>query len=186
MLHKKILWVGDQAALSLAALETLKSLGFDIVYANSGELSVDLVLLDLDAGGIELWQEFSQQHDLPAMPALFLTNRSDPEIALTVRALSGWGCLSSGAGPFEWQSALEMTFALFEARQKLRETEQYVQDATDWNRKEQLELRESEERLQQIAAALRVGIWIREVSTRKVLYVNPAFEEILGLPCQAF
>ncbi len=47
-------------------------------------------------------------------------------------------------------------------------------------------LRESERRLQQIASALREIIWLRDVKTRQVLYVNPAFEQLCGVPCEEF
>ncbi len=47
-------------------------------------------------------------------------------------------------------------------------------------------LRESEERLHQIASALRVALWIRDVKTRELLYINPAFEEIYGVSRQTF
>ena len=47
-------------------------------------------------------------------------------------------------------------------------------------------LRESEERLRQIASALREVIWLRDVQTRQVLYVNPAFEELTGRTCESF
>ena len=47
-------------------------------------------------------------------------------------------------------------------------------------------LRESEERLRQIASSLNEVIWLRDVETRRVLYVNPAFEELTGQTCEAF
>ncbi len=50
----------------------------------------------------------------------------------------------------------------------------------------QLTQHESEEYLLQITSALRVGLWIRDVKTRKILYVNPAFEEISGISRQTF
>jgi PAS domain S-box-containing protein len=47
-------------------------------------------------------------------------------------------------------------------------------------------LRESEERLRQIASSLREVVWLRDVKTRQVLYVNPAFEELTGQTCESF
>ena len=47
-------------------------------------------------------------------------------------------------------------------------------------------LRESEERLRQIASSLREVIWLRDARTRQVLYVNPAFEELTGRTCESF
>ncbi len=58
----------------------------------------------------------------------------------------------------------------------------------DITRRRQVEeaLRESEHRLQQIAASLHEAVWLRDASTRKILYVNPAFEQITGHTCEEF
>ena len=47
-------------------------------------------------------------------------------------------------------------------------------------------LRESEERLRQIASSLRETIWLHDVQTRQILYVNPAFKELTGWTCESF
>ena len=60
-----------------------------------------------------------------------------------------------------------------------------VRDITERKKAEQA-LQESEERLRQIASSLREVIWLRDVQTRQVLYVNPAFEELTGRTCESF
>lgn len=47
-------------------------------------------------------------------------------------------------------------------------------------------VRESWERLRQIAASLRDAIWLVDSQMQQVLYVNPAFETICGRSCEEF
>ncbi len=58
----------------------------------------------------------------------------------------------------------------------------------DITKRKQVEeaLRESEERLRQIASSLREAVWLRDAQTRQVLYVNPAFQELTGRTCKSF
>ncbi len=60
-----------------------------------------------------------------------------------------------------------------------------TRDITERKRAEEA-LRESEERLRQIASSLREVVWLRDVQTRQVLYVNPAFQELTGRTCESF
>ncbi|HUI72285.1 MAG TPA: PAS domain S-box protein, partial [Spirochaetia bacterium] len=63
-----------------------------------------------------------------------------------------------------------------------------VSIATDITERKRAEdaLQESEERLRQIASSLREVIWLRDVKTRQILYVNQAFEEMTGWTCDRF
>ena len=80
--------------------------------------------------------------------------------------------------------ALEQAYA--EVEQQVEErTAELRREITERKQAEQA-LRESEERLRQIASSLREVIWLRDVQTRQVLYVNPAFEELTGRTCESF
>lgn len=47
-------------------------------------------------------------------------------------------------------------------------------------------LQESESRLRQSISALRQAVWLRDIATQKILYVNPAYETIWGHSCESF
>ena len=69
-----------------------------------------------------------------------------------------------------------------------RKITHFIAIKQDITRRRQAEeaLRESEHRLQQIAASLQEAVWLLDASTRKILYVNPAFEQITGHTCEEF
>ncbi|MCC7447859.1 MAG: PAS domain-containing protein [Anaerolineae bacterium] len=46
-------------------------------------------------------------------------------------------------------------------------------------------LRQQEEIIRQMAASLHEVVWLRDVKTLKILYVNPAYEKLWGCPCQS-
>ncbi len=46
-------------------------------------------------------------------------------------------------------------------------------------------LQESQERLHQITSSLREVVWLRDIVTLEVLYVNPAYEQVWGRSCQS-
>lgn len=45
-------------------------------------------------------------------------------------------------------------------------------------------LRESEERFRQLAENIRDVFWLREIKTRRVIYVSPSYERVWGRSCQ--
>jgi len=47
-------------------------------------------------------------------------------------------------------------------------------------------LRESEQRLLQIATSLREAVWLRDVKTLELLYISPAYETLWGRPVAGF
>jgi len=57
-------------------------------------------------------------------------------------------------------------------------------DITERKRAE-FALRESEEQMRQITSSMREAVWLRDAKTLKVLYVNPAYEEIWGRTCDS-
>jgi PAS domain-containing protein len=40
--------------------------------------------------------------------------------------------------------------------------------------------------LSQIISTIREAVWLRDAKTRKIIYVNPAYENLFGQSCQYF
>ncbi len=60
----------------------------------------------------------------------------------------------------------------------------YTIDVTEL-KQTQAALQESEARMRQITVAMQQAVWLRDVQTLQVLYVNPAYEEIWGRTCES-
>jgi len=69
---------------------------------------------------------------------------------------------------------------------KLRQTYifKFLRDQTERKRTEKL-LRSSEERFRQLADNLRQVFWMVDVTSRELIYVSPAYEEIWGRTCKS-
>ncbi len=85
--------------------------------------------------------------------------------------------LVSRAGLPKW--VWEQGQGVFDEQTQTTMLEGLVIDITDRIVAEQ-QVQESETRLRQIAAAMHQAIWLQDVHTHEILYVNPAYEQIWG------
>jgi len=188
-----ILLLESDPAAAAALTAVLEGLGHPVILASTGEQAValagsgqafDLVLVPLDS---------APSHDGPQavrnvlrvarrdVPVIGVASRLEPEVWARARGVPRYGLVLRGADPLAWQSAIEVALDLFAERQRL-----LGQVTRGPERAGGPEDGESEGRLHQILSALREAVWLRDVQTRQVLYVSPAFEEICGLPREAF
>jgi len=191
---KTILLVEKDPVAVEADAETVKSLGYEVIITNSGEkaielaissLGVDLILMDIDLGSpLDGAQAAGEIYRRREVPILFYSDHLDKEMVARSRAIPHYGYVTKSSGKFVLQASIEIALELFEERQALLKGK-HDQETTKRKQAERA-LRESEERLDQILSALHEAIWLRDVSSRQVLYVNPAFEQLSGLPCKVF
>ena len=172
---KTILLVENDAITAGADAETVKSFGYQVILADSGEEAVeiassdqalDLILMDIELrsafDGAQAAREILQRREIPIV---FYVSHLEKEMLERVKDILHYGYVDRNSGKYILQSSIAMVLELFERFQTLKRSEKY---------------------LQQIASALHEVIWLRDIKTRQVLYVNPAFEQLTGLPCEEF
>ncbi|MDR3575672.1 MAG: diguanylate cyclase [Anaerolineaceae bacterium] len=172
---KTILLVEHDTLSAQADAETLSSLGYQIVITGPAEKAVEIICSDqaLDLVLIDIAPDYAsdaawlakQILNFRQIPILFLASHLSTEMVECIKTVPCDGVVDRNSNTFFWQSSIETTLQLFEQHQQRLQGESY---------------------LQQIASALREVIWLRDYHTRQVLYVNPAFEQLCGLPCEEF
>jgi diguanylate cyclase (GGDEF)-like protein/PAS domain S-box-containing protein len=172
---KTIFLVENDERTAEADVEMLQSFGYQVITATSAKKAVelagsaqelDLILMDIQlespVDGAQAAQDILGRREIPIV---FYSAHLDRPTLDSVRGILHFGFVPRNSGKFVLQSSIEIALDLFEQRQTLQRSEKY---------------------LNQIASALREVIWLRDTKTRQVLYVNPAFEELCGLPCEEF
>ncbi|HOO72930.1 MAG TPA: PAS domain S-box protein [Spirochaetota bacterium] len=127
--YRTILIVENEAVIALNQAETVKSFGYQVMIANSGEQALDfiensndigLVLMDIDLGkgmdGPQTAREILARRDIPIV---FLTSHAEREIVEKVRGITRYGYVIKNSGDFVLQSSIEMAYDLFDANNKL-------------------------------------------------------------------
>jgi diguanylate cyclase (GGDEF)-like protein/PAS domain S-box-containing protein len=191
---KTILLVEKDPATAETDAGSVKSLGYEVIIAHQGEkavefaissLEIDLVLIDIDLGscmdGAQAASEILHHREVPI---LFYSDHLDREMVERTRPVACYGYVAKSSGKFVLQTSIEFALERFKERQVIQE-EKHDQEITRLEQAEQA-LHESEEHLDQILSVLHETIWLRDVNTRQVLYVNPAFEQLSGLRCEDF
>jgi len=189
-----ILLLESDPAAAAALTAKLGGLGHTVILASTGEQAValagsgqafDLALVPLDAAppldGPQAARDMLRVAGRD-VPVVFFASGLDPEVLARARSMPRYGLVLRRADPLAWQSAIEVVLDLFAERQRLLGQVTRGQERAGGPSGEG----ESEGRLHQILSALREAVWLRDVQTRQVLYVSPAFEEICGLPREAF
>lgn len=133
--NKTILLVEDEAIISIVVTRTLKSFGYNVLTAGSGEKAVelsssndaiDLILMDIDLGtGIDGTEAAKQILEFRDLPIVFHTSHSEREMVDRVRGITRYGYVIKSSGDFVLQSSIEMAFELVEAHKKVKANEEH-------------------------------------------------------------
>lgn len=123
----------DEAIIALDEARRLERFGYEVVVAHAGEKAVaraladppvDLVLMDIDLGagmdGREAAREILRHRSIPIV---FLTSHAEEDVVARVRDITRYGYVLKNAGDFVLKSSLDMAFELFQAHERLEQSE---------------------------------------------------------------
>ncbi|MBU1858238.1 MAG: response regulator [Verrucomicrobia bacterium] len=129
-----ILLVEDDIATMMIEEHLLKSFGYDVVPAKSGEEAVQiatgnnkiaLILMDVNLGsgvdGTEAARQILLKRNLPIV---FLSSHTEKEYVERIKGIAGYGYVVKNSGDIALKSSIEMAFELFAAAEALRESEE--------------------------------------------------------------
>ncbi|MCU0533772.1 MAG: EAL domain-containing protein [Hydrococcus sp. Prado102] len=214
--HKPIILVVDDVPDNLRVLSaTLSEQGYQVRCAKSGSMALmaaqsappDLILLDVkmpDMNGYTVCQKLKSHTATSDIPVIFLSALDD--IVDKVRGFEVGG-VDYVTKPFKVEEVLARIsnhLALQNAKAEIRalnaELENRVQQRTAQiettnqkltqeileRQKAEKRLQESEERLESILNSLQEMVWSVSAITFKLLYINPAAEQIYDRPLSEF
>ncbi len=166
--NKTILLVEDEPITAAAEAESIRRFGYDVLIANNGgeairmatgAAAVDLVLMDIDLGkgmdGTEAAKRILEEKNIPIV---FLTAHGEREMVESVQGVTRYGYVIKNSGSFVLQSSIDMAFELFDAHQKISE---------------------SEARQRTLVQTIPDLVWLKD-EAGVYLACNPRFEDFFG------
>ncbi len=128
--EKTLLLVEDEPVIAMVTAKMLKRSGYEVIIAYNGsmaadmalsDLSIDLILMDIDLGGGINGPEAARRIlGKRNIPIVFLTSHSEQEIVEMVREITRYGYVIKNSGDFVLLSSIEMAFELFDSHERLK------------------------------------------------------------------
>ncbi len=121
---KTILIVEDEIAISIITSEVIKSFGYNVLTADSGEKAfeitisnekIDLILMDIDLGsGIDGTKAARQILEKRNIPIVFLSSHTESETVNKTENIASYGYVVKNSGTAVLGASIKMAFRLFE------------------------------------------------------------------------
>ena len=180
----KILLIEDEAIVAMQTRSELQKMGHEVVgIFASGEdalagiagVNPELVLMDIklqgEMDGIETAERLSQDYDIPL---LFLTAHSEESTIERARTIASYGYLLKPVEAQDLHIAIQMAIYRHEQDRRVKKVEE--------------SLRESNNFLQTIMNSIDALIYIADMQTHELLFVNKYGlrvwgNDIVGQPC---
>ncbi len=189
---KTLLIVDDEILIAESERLDLKTYGYEVVIAHSGEKSIeifrnndaiDLVLMDIDLGrGMDGTEAASVMIKEREVPVVFLSSHMEPDIVEKTERISSYGYVVKHSGITVLDASIKMAFRLFEANQKIRK---------ELNERRRMEeaLRESELKYRMLFKSMGQGFYLADIlydddgdpCNYRFIDTNSAFAEIVSL-----
>lgn len=140
--NKKILLLEDDPIIQTIEVNALNKYGYQIIVASTGQEAIDivensreidLILMDIDLGsnsldGTETAQIILFNHDIPIV---FLSSHTEPEIVEKTEKITSYGYVVKSSHIAVLDASIKMAFKLFDAHQKLLESEEKFKQVYD-------------------------------------------------------
>jgi diguanylate cyclase (GGDEF)-like protein/PAS domain S-box-containing protein len=211
----RILIVDDSPDNLRVLSATLSEHGYEVRCAKNGSMALtgaqmatpDLILLDVrmpDMNGYEVCQQLKERAQTSDIPVIFLSAMDD--VLDKVRAFNVGG-VDYITKPFQVEEVLariksqlalqsakaeihqlnvELEQRVLQRTAQLEATNQELQQEIAERKQTEFLLQESEERFASILNSLDDVVWSLSVNGDRVLYLNPAAEEVYGRPLSDF
>ncbi len=168
---KKILIVEDQVIIAMNEMEELKSVGFNPLYATSGEGAIkiveekngnfDLILMDIDLGhnkinGADTAKKILKKYDIPIV---FVSSHTEKEIIDETEKITAYGYIYKNIENSLKLASIKMALRLSESTLKIKRSEEKFMTAFMLN---------------------PATVSINDMETNQIVDCNLAFEKITG------
>ena len=203
-----ILLVEDEAIIAMEEAMILRSEGYEVVQAFSGEeavliagrrnASIDMILMDIDLGnGIDGTEAARQILEFCDIPVVFLSSHTEKEIVDKTEKITSYGYIVKNFPPIILNTSIKMAHKLYLEKKRVKESNDALAEMNEnlkavnselikWRLEEEKrskELKESDRRFRSIVEGAPVPIFIQ--TDKKFAFLNDAALKLFGADDQA-
>jgi len=203
-----ILLVEDEAIIAMEEAMILRSEGYEVVQAFSGEeavliagrrnASIDMILMDIDLGnGIDGTEAARQILEFCDIPVVFLSSHTEKEIVDKTEKITSYGYIVKNFPPIILNTSIKMAHKLYLEKKRVKESNYALAEMNEnlkavnselikWRLEEEKrskELRESDRRFRSIVEGAPVPIFIQ--TDKKFAFLNHTALKLFGADDQA-
>ena len=203
-----ILLVEDEAIIAMEEAMILRSEGYEVVQAFSGEeavaiagrrnASIDMILMDIDLGsGIDGTEAARQILEFCDIPIVFLSSHTEKAIVDKTEKITSYGYIVKNFPPIILNTSIKMAHKLYLEKKRVKESNDALAEMNQnlkavnselikWRLEEEKrskELKESDRRFRSIVEGAPVPIFIQ--TDKKFAFLNAAALKLFGAEDQS-